>query len=124
MFKIFHQYRNLDKFVLSIITAHFFIQFIEYAFLTILLIYMNKVGYPDYKAADFLGYWFLSVLLFSFYLGLYINGRKIKPFFYMSAICAPLVGLGIIFAVQNHLDILIYVEMFLFGFAVLGLDVS
>src|ERR1035437_9513463 len=124
MFKIFAQYKHLDKSILSIITAHFFIQFIEYAFLTILLIYMNKAGYADYKAADFFGYRFLSVLLFSFYLGLYINGRKIKPFFYISAICAPLLSLGIIFAVQYHLDFLIYILMFLFGVAILGLDVS
>jgi hypothetical protein len=124
MFKIFAQYKHLDKSILSIITAHFFIQFVEYAFLTILLIYMNKAGYADYKAADFFGYRFLSVLLFSFYLGLYINGRKIKPFFYISAICAPLLSLGIIFAIQYHLDILIYILMFLFGVSILGLDVS
>jgi hypothetical protein len=85
---------------------------------------MNKAGYPDYKAADFYGYRFLSVLLFSFYLGFYINGRKLKPFFYFSAIASPLLSFGIIYAIQYHIDILVYAGMFLLGIAMLGLEVA
>lgn len=106
------------------IIAEFFVQLIDYSYLTILLVYMNKTGYTDYKAADFYGYRFLSVLLLSFWLGFYINGRKLKPLFYISSICTPLLSIGMIYAVQYQLDLLIYVLMFLLGISVLGLEVS
>lgn len=124
MLKILSQYKNLDRSIIYIITAAFFIQLIDYSYLTILLVYMNKAGYTDYQAADFYGYRFLSVLLLSFYLGFYINGRKLKPFFYFSAIVSPLLSFGIIFAIQYHLDFLVYAGMFLLGISVLGLEVA
>src|SRR3989337_592198 len=111
--KFLSQYGNLHKSVIFIIIAEFFVQLIDYSYLTILLVYMNKTGYTDYKAADFFGYRVLSVLLLSFYLGFYINGRKLKPLFYISSICTPLLSIGIIIAVQYQLDYLIYAGMFL-----------
>src|SRR5436190_10278044 len=119
MFKFLDQYKNLHKAVIYIIIAEFFVQLIDYSYLTILLVYMNKSGYTDYKAADFYGYRFLSVLLLSFWLGFYINGRKLKPLFYISSICTPILSIGMIYAVQYHLDFLIYILMFLLGISVL-----
>lgn len=121
---MFGRYKNLERPIVFIIIAEFFIQLIDYSYLSILLVYMTKCGYADYQAADFYGYRFLSVLLFSFYLGLYINGRKLKPLFYVSAICTPLISLGIIYAVEYQMDFLIYTGMFLMGISVLGLEVS
>ncbi|MEK6616909.1 MAG: hypothetical protein AABZ32_12525, partial [Bacteroidota bacterium] len=122
--KFFSQYRNLDRAVVYIIIAEFFVQLIDYSYLTILLVYMNKAGYTDYKAADFYGFRFLSVLLLSFSLGFYINGRKLKPLFYISAICTPILSIALIYAVQYNLDYAIYTLMFLMGISVLGLEVS
>lgn len=118
------QYKHLDKAVIFIIIAEFFVQLIDYSYLTILLVFMNKSGYTDYKAADFFGYRFLSVLLLSFNLGFYINGRKLKPLFYISAICTPILSFATIYAVEYHMDFAIYSLMFLLGIAVLGLEVS
>lgn len=122
--KLFDQYKNLDRSIVFLIIAQFFIQLIDYSYLTILLQYMVKEHYTDSQSADFLGYRFLSVLLFSFYLGFYINGRKIKPLFYISAILTPLISLGIIYAIQYHLNILVYSGMFLLGISVMGLEVA
>ena len=122
--KLFGQYRNLEKAIIFIIIAEFFVQLIDYSYLTILLVYMNKSGYTDYKAADFYGYRFLSVLLLSFNLGFYINGRKLKPLFYISAICTPILSFSLIYAIQFHLDLAVYSLMFLMGVSVLGLEVS
>lgn len=124
MLKIFNQYKVLEKPIIYIIIAEFFVQLIDYSYLTILLVYMNKAGYTDYKAADFFGYRFLSVLLISFYLGFYINGRKLKPLFYISSICTPILSIALIYAIQYKLDFLIYTIMFLLGISVLGLEVS
>jgi MFS family permease len=110
--------------VVYVIIAAFFIQLIDYSYLTILLVYMNKAGYTDYEAADFYGYRFLSVLLFSFYLGFYINGRKLKPLFYFSSIASPLLSIAIIYSIQYKIDFLVYCGMFLLGIAVLGLEVA
>lgn len=121
---MFSRYKHLPRAVVYVIIAEFFVQLIDYSYLTILLVYMNKTGYTDYKAADFYGYRFLSVLLLSFWLGFYINGRKLKPLFYISSICTPLLSIGMIYAVQYQLDLLIYVLMFLLGISVLGLEVS
>ena len=122
--KFFSQYRHLEKAIIYIIIAEFFVQLIDYSYLTILLVYMNKAGYTDYKAADFYGFRFLSVLLLSFSLGFYINGRKLKPLFYISAVCTPILSIGLIYAVQYNLDYVIYTLMFLMGVSVLGLEVS
>src|ERR1700752_4091988 len=116
--KLFSQYRKLDKDIVFIIIAEFFVQLIDYSYLTTLLVYMNKCGYTDYKAADFYGYRFLSVLLISFGLGFYINGRKLKPFFYLSAIATPILSFALIYAIQFHLDYAIYAIMFLLGISV------
>ena len=124
MLNLIGQYKQLNRSVVLVICAAFFIQLIDYSYLTILLIYMKKSGYADYQAADFYGYRFLSVLLFSFYLGFYINGRKLKPLFYFSAIASPLISLGIIYAIQYKLDFLVYSGMFMLGIAVLGLEVA
>lgn len=122
--KVFERYKVLDKSIINIIIAEFFIQLIDYSYLSILLVYLNKSGYPDYKSADFFGFRFLSVLLLSFNLGFYIKGRKIRPLLYMSAIFTPLLSLAIIYAIQYRLDYLIYAGMFLLGVSVLGLEVS
>lgn len=104
--------------------AEFFVQLIDASYLTILLVYMIKVGYPDYQAADFMGYRFLGVLLFSFPLGFFIKGRKIKPIFYLSAILTPSISIGVIYAIQYQVDILVYISLFLLGISILGLQVS
>ena len=97
---MFSKYRLLPRAVVYIIIAEFFVQLIDYSYLTTLLVYMTKSGYTDYQAADFYGYRFLSVLLLSFYLGFYINGRKLKPLFYISSICTPSLSVGLIFAIR------------------------
>ena len=95
MLKALSAYKKLDKEIIYCITAEFFVQLIDAAYLTILLVYMAKVGYSDTVSADFFGYRFLGVLLFSFPLGFYIKGRKIRPLFYVSAIGTPLLSIAL-----------------------------
>lgn len=122
--KLFSQYKDLDRSIVYVVIAEFFVQLIDYAYITILLQYMAKQGYTDYDASDFLGIRYLSVLLLSFNLGFYIKGRKIRPLLFISAISAPVLSLAIVYAVQFKVDVLIYVGMFLLGISLLGLEVS
>ena len=86
---------------------------INVAFLTIMLIYMEKVGYKDYESASFVSFRFLGVLLFAFPLGLFIKGRKLKPIFKISSIASPILALVIIEAIHLQYDVLLYTSLFL-----------
>lgn len=111
----FASYKNIDRSVFLLIIAECCLQLINATFMLILLIYMQKSGYPDYKGADFIKYRFLSVLLFSVPVGLYIRNRPIRPLFYFASLVVPISSLVILFAVEHHYDYLIYGAQFIWG---------
>jgi MFS family permease len=115
MLGIIRDYKKLEKSILNLICAEFFIQLINASFLSIQLIYMQKCGYSDHESAGFVSFRFLGVLLFALPLGLFIKSRSIKPFFYLSCLTVPLTALMIIYATWNHMDGLLYVAQFLWG---------
>ena len=61
---------------------------------------MKAEGYSDAQYAHFASYRYLGVLSLALFLGMYIKGRKILPFVYISAISVPLFALIIIYAVR------------------------
>ncbi len=106
------------------IVAEVFIQLINAAFLLILLIYMEKEGYHDHESAQYIKYRFLSVLIISFPLGIFIRNRKIKPLFYIAGFGVPISALLIIHAVSEHIDWLIYAAQITWGVAFTCLQVT
>jgi fucose permease len=117
-------YKNLEKHILLLITAEFFIQLINASFMLVLNIHMSKYGYTDPQIADFISYRFLGVLVLALPLGLYIKGRKLKPMFYFTGITMPLASLAILYAVFHHLDWLLYTSLCLWGVSFTTLQVS
>ncbi|MBN4065944.1 MFS transporter [Candidatus Amoebophilus asiaticus] len=105
------------------ITAELFLQLINASFMLILNIYMVKEGYPDHIIADFVSFRFLGVMLLAFPLGLYIKGRKLAPFFYLSGLLGPIMALLTLYAIQKHLDILIYGSLMVWGIALTCMQV-
>lgn len=97
---------------------------INVAFLTIMLIYMEKVGYKDYESASFVSFRFLGVLLFAFPLGLFIKGRKLKPIFKISSIASPILALVIIESIHLQYDTLLYASLFLWGTSFIGIQIT
>jgi len=97
---------------------------INVAFLTIMLIYMEKVGYEDYESASFVSFRFLGVLLFAFPLGLIIKGRRLKPIFKISSITTPILSLLIIEAIHLQYDLLLYSSLFLWGSSFIGIQIT
>ena len=79
--KYFTDYGKIEKSVINVIIAEFFIQLINVAFLSIQLIYMQKCGYSDYESAGYISFRFLGVLLLAVPMGMYLKGRNIKPLF-------------------------------------------
>jgi len=92
--------------------------------MTIMLIYMDKMGYADHKSASFVSFRFLGVLLFAFPLGLIIKGRKLKPIFYISSIVTPVLALIIIEAIDLKINWLLYASLFLWGISFTGIQIS
>ena len=58
---------------------------------------------------------FLAVMLLAFPLGLFINGRKLKPFFYLAALGLPTSSLFLIYAVESQSIALIQTALFSIG---------
>jgi len=95
-------YRNISRPVLNLIAAQFCLEGVNTAFFLLLNYYMVREGYNDYEVAKVLSYRFLAVCLLAFPLGLYIKGRKLRPFFYAAAIGVPIFSHLMIFFIQQH----------------------
>lgn len=124
IFGFLKYYKNLEKHIIQFIVAEFFLQLINAAFMTIMLIYMEKMGYADYKSASFVSFRFLGVLLFAFPLGLIIKGRKLKPIFQISSVVTPILALLILEAISQQNDMLLYISLFFWGISFTGIQIT
>lgn len=111
----FTDYGKIEKAVVNVIVAEFFIQLINVAFLSIQLIYMQKCGYSDFESAGYISFRFLGVLLLAVPMGMYLKGRKIKPLFVISCIVVPAASVLIILGTLYHWDRGLYIFQLLWG---------
>ena len=122
--RLFGRYRHLERHIVYAIIAEAFLQLLNTSFVLILLIYMEKLGYPDHEAAAFFKYRFIGVLFLAYPLGRFIKGRKIKPIFMASCIGLPIFSYLIIEAAELHLDWLLYVTQIIWGVFLMAMQVS
>ena len=66
------------------------------AFILILNIYLRKQGFTDPEIASFNSLRFIGALAFALPLGIYIRGKRLKPFFKSAAIIVPVTSAMII----------------------------
>jgi hypothetical protein len=112
---MFKNYRNLEKHILILIAAEFFLQLVNAAFMLVLNLYMSKKGFPDFIIAEFVSYRFMGVLLLAFPIGLMIKGRKLKIMFVAAGILLPSTSLLIIHAVDSMHASMLYAGLTLWG---------
>lgn len=124
MKKILDRYRQLDAFVIDVLMAEFFLQMVNASFMLLINYYMHNQGYVDFQIADFISYRFLAVMLFAFPFGLFIKGRRLKPYFYIAGFGSPLMAFTVIYAVQHHLPWLVYAGFVGWGVAYTCLQVT
>jgi len=117
MRSIAHRYLEISNEVKLLILSELFLHIINAAFFLILLIYMDKMGYPDHEAAGFISYRFLGVIAFALPLGLYIKGRKLRPLILASGIAVPVFSILIVYAIQFHHNSLLHASLFFWGVA-------
>jgi predicted MFS family arabinose efflux permease len=115
MRNLIKDYTSLDRSILNLIIVQFCSHLINLSFINILPLYMRAEGFTDAQYAHFTSYRYLGVLSLALFLGMYIKGRRILPFIYMSAVSVPLFALLIIFAVRMHAHGLILIFHLLWG---------
>lgn len=105
----------MGKPTLSLIAAELFVQLLNASFYLVLLIYMDKKGYPDHEAAHFISYRFLGILLTAVPFGLWIKGLRLRPFFIVSSIATPIISWFVIHYIELHNEAMISLMLFLWG---------
>jgi fucose permease len=76
---------------------------------------MLEHGYKDFEISSMIGNRFLSVLLCSLPLALWVKGRRLKPFILAGSIGSPIVALLLIWAIHIHNSELIRLLMTAWG---------
>ncbi len=122
--KILGDYRRVEEHVFYLVGAQFFLQMVNTSFFILFNFYMTKLGYKDFEITQFFSFRFLAVMLLAAPLGFFIKGRRLKPFFYVSGVCLPLVSLLVIFAAEHHMDQLLSFSMGLWGIAFVSIQVT
>ena len=93
----------------------FFLSLIHVAFILILNIYLRKQGFSDPEIASFNSLRFVGALAFALPLGIFIRGRRLKPFFKMASLMVPLTSIMIIEAIHYSMTPLIQLSFILWG---------
>jgi len=122
--QIVSNYKKVEKPIYYLILANLFIQFISASYFVLMNYYFTKNGYQDFEIAKVIEKRFLGVILFAFPLGLFIKGKRLKPFFYIAAFGVPTSSLLLIYAVENSLNSLVYLSVFLFGISVIFIQTT
>ena len=112
---LIREYLRIEKAILYVIIAEFFLQIINSSFLSMLPLYMKEEGYTDGEIADFTSYRFVGVVFLALFIGLYIRGRKVKHLFFISCICVPLFALLILYSIHLHNSSINYFAQILWG---------
>lgn len=94
------------------------------SFFLLLNYYMVAEGYADFEVAKVLSYRFMAVALLAFPLGLFIKGRRLKPFFYVGAVMVPILSLLVIWAIQAHHTAILYPAAMLWGLGFTSIQVT
>ncbi|MAO02534.1 MAG: hypothetical protein CMD05_06405 [Flavobacteriales bacterium] len=117
MKQLLTSYLKIEKDVLLMIKAEFFIQLIGASFFLILNIFLAKQGFSDPEIANFISYRFLAVMTLALPLGFYIKGKPLKPFFILGILGVPISGILLVIAIQNSFKESLPILFILWGVA-------
>lgn len=114
-FAFIKQYKQLELPIKNAVAAEFFIQMVNATFMTVLPLYMQKEGFSNHEIALFITFRFLGVFVLALPLGRFIKGKKLLPLFFLSSICVPVFGVGIVLCTALKLKLILYVTLLLWG---------
>ena len=113
--KIIRSYFILPRNIHLLFLLEFFLSMIHVAFILILNIYLRKQAFSDPEIASFNSLRFVGALAFALPLGIYIRGRRLKPFFKIASLMVPLTSIMIIEAIHYSITPLIQLSFMLWG---------
>ncbi|MBP7390095.1 MAG: hypothetical protein KA841_06805, partial [Chitinophagales bacterium] len=99
---IINNYRKIPAVIIYLMMADVALQFINSAFTLLLNYLLLEAGFASHEIASMIGNRYLTVLLCSVPLALWVKGRRLRPFMMAGAILSPVVALLLIFAVHLH----------------------
>ena len=120
---IIKDYKLLPRQIYYLILVQFFLNLTHVSFVLILNIFMREHGYSDAQIADLNSYRFLGALTFSLPLGIYIKGRRLKPFFILSSILVPLSSMVISYLINYNMDTYLAPFFFIWGIGMMMINV-
>ena len=112
---LIRSYRNLPRMIHMLIMLEFTLSLIHVAFILVLNIFLRKQGFSDPEIASYNSLRFIGALTFALPLGIYIRGKKLKPFFILAALIVPLTSILIIESVYREIIPLIKFAFLLWG---------
>lgn len=118
-YKILKSYLSLPKNIHRLFFLEFSLSLIHVAFILILNIYLRKKGFSDPEIASLNSLRFISALVFALPLGIFIRGKKLKPFFIISATMVPLTSILIIQSIHFDFNLLIKFSFLLWGLGIM-----
>ncbi len=123
MRSILKSYMAIPTPILLVVGAELLLFLVTSSFILILNIHLKKLGYADTEIAGFTAYRFVGVLLFAFPMGLFIKGKRLKPFFYAAALIIPAASFLILEAARVGQGLWINVGSFGWGLGLMLLQV-
>ncbi|MFN5458274.1 MAG: MFS transporter [Bacteroidota bacterium] len=108
-------YKKLEKPILYIIIAEFFVQLVNVTFMNLQPVYMEREHFSEGEISALMAFRFLGVVLLAFPLGFLIAGKKVKKLFYLSALCVPVFGALIIYSIYSKNIVLLYFSQIFWG---------
>ncbi len=108
-------FKNVEKHILYLIGAVFFVQLIDASFFMLFNYYLRTQDYTDAQIAHVTACRYVAIMVLAFPLGVLIKGRRLKPFFRLAAIALPATALAVLFSVEYQLDWGVMAGMVLFG---------
>jgi len=112
---LFKRYRSLESNSLNLIVSESFLQLINGSLMLILFLYMGELGYTNSEKAFYLVFRFTGVLFFSFPFGLWIKGKRLLPYFKISAYSLPIITLLAVYAIHEKIEWLIIFSFVMWG---------
>ncbi|MGE0569293.1 MAG: hypothetical protein AB7O73_15245, partial [Bacteroidia bacterium] len=112
---IFLEYKNLERPLVHVIIAEFFIQMVNATFMAILPLFLVRSDYTKDEIALLITFRFIGVFSLAYPIGKYIKGKALMPFFYISSIGVPLFGLCAIFFAYQHAYLPLHICLLLWG---------
>lgn len=122
--KLFARYRCVPRPIINLVVAQLLLNLVNSAFMLILNIYLRKLGYPDDQIAYFTSFRFLGVLLFAFPYGLFLKGKRLKPFFLAASLILPIMSVLLLEACRQQLIWLALIGFFFWGFGLMLINVG